>query len=316
MTCAFPAMWNANGDAMRMPRRTLWFFAGLLLIGAALAATVFAGTLRLRHRISLLTDGQQRPLLSPEGICPLSGSELIVADTGNQRLVRYKAVKDFDYQAVATVSLPQLRYPTKVQRHPQGDLWVLDRQAFRIVRLEPDGRFRGFFPPVQTAIKQIKSFALAPGGNAYLLELSGSRVQEIGPQGNRIRELSAPVECILSDLAVDLKGRLLAVDATTGTIYSAGPHEDLLKPMTASLKPYARFPSRITTDDRGRIYLSDRNGCRIVILGQDGSFLANRSTRGWKEGLLQFPGQIWIAEDTLLVADTRNHRIQVFTISE
>jgi hypothetical protein len=62
----------------------------------------------------LLTDGQQRPLLLPEGICPVSGSELFVADTGNHRLVRYKADRDFDFQAVATVSLPQLRYPTKV----------------------------------------------------------------------------------------------------------------------------------------------------------------------------------------------------------
>ena len=120
----------------------------------------------------------------------------------------------------------------------------------------------------------------------------------------------------LLDVAVDPNGRVLAVDGVGAVVYAAGPSEAVMAPITGSLKQYARFPSRITTDGRGRIYLTDRNGCRIVILGQDGSFLSSVSTRGFKDGLLQYPAQISISGGTLFVADTRNHRFQVFTLSE
>jgi streptogramin lyase len=163
----------------------------------------------------------------------------------------------------------------------------------------------------------VKSFALDGDGNLYLIRYGADRVQMLGPDGGLRKEFAVPEEtALLLDLAVDRNGRVLAVDGVHGVVYAAGPSEAALAPITGSLKPYTRFPSRITTDERSRIYLSDRNGCRIAILGQDGSFLASASTRGFKEGLLQYPAQISISGDTLFVADTRNHRFQVFTIVE
>ena len=83
------------------------------------------------------------------------------------------------------------------------------------------------------------------------------------------------------------------------------------------MKQFTRFPSALTTDDRRRIYLSDRNGGRIIVLGQDGSFLGRLSERGWKAGLLNYPSQIYIGKDNqLYVADTLNSRIQVFQLPD
>jgi tripartite motif-containing protein 71 len=74
-----------------------------------------------------------------------------------------------------------------------------------------------------------------------------------------------------------------------------------------------RFPRSMTTDSRGRIYLVDRNGGSIVLLGQDGSFLERQSGFGWKEGRLNYPSQICITVDgEVFVADTRNNRVQIF----
>ena len=301
---------------MSISRISLLLGLVFIVIGCTLPASVAAGTLKLRHRISLLVDGQQQPLRLPEGVFPAGKSELIAADTGNHRLVRYRAAKEFEYEAVAVVKIPQIHYPTKIEIHPRGDIFVLDRDAFRVVRLGPDGNFRGFFSLKGRPSAVIKSFTMDRSGNLYLLEFPGGRVQVLGSQGELLREIAYPEKGILADLAVDPNGRVLAVDGTTGIVYGAGPRAGVLAPISSPLKPYARFPSRISSDDRGRIFLSDRNGCRIVVLGQDGSFLANRSARGWKEGLLQYPAQISIEGNTLFIADTRNHRIQVFTISE
>ena len=78
-----------------------------------------------------------------------------------------------------------------------------------------------------------------------------------------------------------------------------------------------RFPAGITTDKRGRIYLVDRNGSKIIILGQDGSYLGRLSAMGWKEGLLNYPSQICLNDSgEIFVADTNNNRVQIFSIIE
>jgi len=78
-----------------------------------------------------------------------------------------------------------------------------------------------------------------------------------------------------------------------------------------------RFPTSLTTDSRGRIYLVDRNGGSVVVLGQDGSFLSRQSAMGWKEGRLNFPSQICATgSGEVFIADTNNNRIQVFKTIE
>jgi hypothetical protein len=73
----------------------------------------------------------------------------------------------------------------------------------------------------------------------------------------------------------------------------------------------------MTTDNRGRIYLVDRNGGSIIILGQDGSLLGRQSGMGWKEGRLNYPAQMCISnKGEVFIADTMNHRIQIFAVVE
>jgi hypothetical protein len=61
----------------------------------------------------------------------------------------------------------------------------------------------------------------------------------------------------------------------------------------------------------------DRNGGSVMILGQDGAFVERQSGFGWKEGRLNYPGQICInVKGEIFVADTRNDRVQIFTLVE
>ena len=287
------------------------------LLVSFVSATATAAEVKLRHRFSVYADGQQQSLNLPEGIASISPSGAVVADTGNNRLLRCESGDDAAWRVVSVIELAPSVYATKIQVRRDGEILVLDRKQMRVFRLGPDGEMRG---PVFTRSgtdEPVKSFALDGKDNLYLMGYTSGRIRMVGPDGSLRREISPPADgALLLDLTVDRNGRVLAVDAVDGVVFAAGPVEATLTPITGSLKQYARFPSRITTDQRGRIYLSDRNGCRIIVLGPDGSFLASLSARGLKEGLLQYPAQISASGDTLFVADTLNHRIQVFTLSE
>ncbi len=69
-------------------------------------------------------------------------------------------------------------------------------------------------------------------------------------------------------------------------VFSASKDSNSFSPLTKSLREYLNFPTSITTDSRGTIYVVDENGSSIVILGQDGSYLGRQLAMGWNEGML------------------------------
>jgi len=73
------------------------------------------------------------------------------------------------------------------------------------------------------------------------------------------------------------------------------------------------FPTGITVDGKGLIYVVDQNGGSIVIFRQDGSFQGRRLAMGWREGLLYYPTQMCVNNDgDAFIADRNNNRIPVF----
>ncbi len=92
-----------------------------------------------------------------------------------------------------------------------------------------------------------------------------------------------------SDLSVDSKGTLLLIDCVKAMVFSAAKDSNSFSPLTKNLREYLNFPTSITTDNRGTIYVVDENGGGIVILGQDGSFQGRQLNMGWNEGLLYYP---------------------------
>jgi hypothetical protein len=98
-------------------------------------------------------------------------------------------------------------------------------------------------------------------------------------------------------------------------VFSAAKDAKEFSPLTKSLKEYLNFPTFITTDNKGTIYLVDENGAGVVILGADGPFLGRQLTMGWNEGQLYYPSQMCINDKgEAFIADRGNSRIQVFNI--
>lgn len=301
-------------------KRTVWRLAlgaAALLLPAVLPA---AEGVKFRHVASVYADGKDVPLRDPQGIeCGGKSHVLLVADTGNGRVVRY-AWQDGAVKGGTEIKVPEASAPLRVQGDSKGVVYVLDGKKRRIALVSPEGRFVKYLDPEGLPAPGAfvpKSFRIGPDDNIYVLDILSERVIVLDPAGKYVRHIPFPEKYgFISDLAVDRAGTVLVVDSVGAGVHAAAKDAKAFSPVATAMKEYMNFPTSIATDARGRIYLGDRNGAGIVILGRDGSFIGRQLSHGWKEGLLQYPAEVCVDEDgNVFVADQGNGRIQVFSTS-
>jgi hypothetical protein len=283
--------------------------------------TFGAKAVKITHAISIYSDNggeNLKPLKQPEGVACNDESLFIVADSGNGRLLQF-TIQDGDIKAAAEFRSPQLSYPTKVLLNSRGDIYTLDGKHNRIVHLGPDGTFKGIIEPKglpSPAAFVPKSFDIDKNDNIYILDIFSERVLVLNPEGEYQKQIKFPGEYgFFSDLSTDFRESILLIDSIGAQVFIAFKNSEVFSPLTGSLKEHMRFPANLTTDNRGRIYLVDRNSSLIIFIGQDGSFLGTASNMGWKDGLLNYPSQMCINnKGEIFIADTNNNRIQIFRL--
>jgi sugar lactone lactonase YvrE len=277
--------------------------------------------LKFRHITTIYADDQGLGLKHPEGVACNQNTLLIVADTGNARLLQYTYKDKTVTDGARVIKLPQLTYPIQVKLNSLDEMFVLDRRQRRIVRITAAGEFDGYIDPQGSsspASAAPKSFHIDKNDNLYILDVFSRRVIMMNSRGKYLKHFRFPQKYgFFTDLTVDSKGNILLIDSVNARVYANSRSSAAFSPLTESLKQYMRFPTAITADRRGRIYLVDRNGGRVIILGPDGSYLGRLSAMGWKEGLLNYPSQICLNDNgEIFVADTNNSRVQIFSIIE
>ncbi len=305
---------------------------GVLGSGLISAASCGAETLKFSYISSIYGDQENTvpqagtaaqestALRQPEGIACDDRSRVIVADTGNGRILRYRFQDQTISSDLPAIQLPELVLPARVQLNSRGEIFVLDRRSRRIVRLTPEGAFHSYLEPtgLPSPTYVPRSFCIDRNDAIHVLDIFSERVLILNPEGRYLVHKKFPKDYgFFSDLAVDFKETVFLIDSVNATVFAAAKDAAAFSPLTQNLKEYMRFPTAITTDNRGRIYLVDRNGSRIIILAPDGSLLGRLSAMGWKEGLLNYPSQLCInSRGEIFIADTNNNRIQVFAVKE
>jgi len=288
------------------------------MILAATTGSQAAEPLKFRQMPPIYVDGKGAGIRQPESVA-CRGNTLVVADTGNGRLLRYTIAGE-TWTPGGEIVLPQLPSPIRVEMNSKGEIFALDGSSRKIVRVAPTGEFLGYFGPtgnVQGAVVP-RSLRVGRDDSVYLLDVAAARVLLLDPTGKILREIPFPKEYgFFSDLTVDAGGNILLLDSVRKKVFKVARDSAEAVQLGESLKEEAYFPTAITTDREGTIFLVDENGSGIVILGPDGSFKGRRLSMGWKEGFLRYPAQMCITENgTAFIADRGNNRIDGFLIME
>lgn len=298
---------------MFAPQQTALLVAALLALPAGARAANPAG---LRFQQAVYDDAAENPLRSPEGVACDDRGALVIADTGNGRLLTF-TWKDGALGLGALVKLSQLTYPTRVQIDSKGFVLALDRRTRKIVRVDSSGAFGGFVEPRGAASTPVvpASFKLGPGDELYVLDVVARKVVVVAPDGKVTRELPLPAAAGVTDVAVDPGGKVYVVDGVTAVVFAAEPGAKGFTALSRSLKDVIAFPTYLTGDGRGKLYLVDQNGSAVVRLGIDGTFQGRELAGGWREGAVSYPGQLCLnGSGDVFLADRNNHRVQIFAL--
>ena len=103
-----------------------------------------AETVKFRHLLSIYSDDKGTGLKGPEGVA-CSEKSVLVGDTENGRLLRF-TFEEKTVKGGAEIKVPQLSYPIRIQMNSKGEIFALDEKQRRIVRLSPEGDFKGYVP--------------------------------------------------------------------------------------------------------------------------------------------------------------------------
>ncbi len=148
-----------------------------------IAPLLGAGTARaqgvvLLQATSIYEDDKNRPLKAPEGVACTDGGLVVVADTGNGRLLTF-AFKGGLVSGGSEIKISQLPYPVRVQIDSKGNVVVLDRKLRRIGRMDPKGAFLGYLElkgASEGAAVVPGAFKLDASDNVYLIDMASLRV--------------------------------------------------------------------------------------------------------------------------------------------
>jgi hypothetical protein len=301
---------------MPVPRTHAKFALAALALLAAPAAR--AQSVPFTFDKAIYADDKEGALRTPEGVACTDG-QVVVADTGNARLVRYN-LSGNSLAGGTPIKVAQITYPVRVQIDSKGNLLVLDQKARKIVRLDPQGGFLGTVE-VKGGSGVLSTlpvaFKLDVSDNFYVLDVASNKMVVLDPAGTAVRQVELPKgKPIFTDIHVDSGGTVYGVDAVDGVVWVLEKGTTAFKPLGPSLKDRMSFPVYITGRG-GRLFLVDQNGHGIVVLGTDGSFQGRQLAIGWGAGALYYPSQMCLTPSGYaFIADRSNNRVQMFATAK
>jgi peptidoglycan/xylan/chitin deacetylase (PgdA/CDA1 family)/DNA-binding beta-propeller fold protein YncE len=269
----------SSNSPLRRARPQLWaaaLAAGLLAVAAISSAPAATPRRTLAFaRFLTAAAGQPGRLSDPSGIATDSFGNLVVADTGHDRVVRLTAGGGYLGQLGGPAVLSQ---PEGVAVDAFGDVYVADTGHNRIVEFDPNGAVVRAWGSEGQGPGQFEfptALAIEPGGDLYVADTGNGRVQRFAPTGG-------PPKLVFGSLGT----RRGQFDA----------------------------PSGLAVTQTGEVLVSDTGNDRVQVFYPTGAFRRAWGKHGSDPGRLDGPQGIALdPSGAVLVADGGNDRVEAFT---
>ena len=240
---------------------------------------------------------------------------LYVADSGNGRLVSF----DAEFKYLAELTNEDMKLPTTLVRNKEGQFFILDSGKAEMIFIDLEKKIVKSF--LVTGVPSGKE-QFVPGGIAidkdnrlYMIDKLNRRMIVVEPTGEFVREISVKEKDFFgfTDVKVDEKGDVYAIDAIAGIVYIFDDKGVIVSMFgkRENKKYDLRFPTSLAVAKNGLIYIADQHAGRILVFDKKGGFQYAISKPGAKEGELSSPSYIFIDnEGRIYVID--GNRVQIF----
>jgi hypothetical protein len=294
----------------------------LLIMLLILFATPFsvsaAGQVKVKYLGSIYADAEGVALKQPAGVSFQNG-RLLIADSGGKRVVSY-IYQDGKMKPDKSYALPEM-YPLMAQQAHGGGFYILDGRQRQIVIVSSSGLVEGKFTPkglpdgARIVPRSIKS---GRDGSLLILDVFSERVLLFSGSGELLRQIPFPDKYkVISDVATDGQGNVYLLDSVQAVVYKARADNAEFEPLSESMKGNMNFPTSLTIDRHGNLYLVDKYGGGLDVISADGHYVGRKVNMGWGDSYLFYPSQVSVSDTgDLFVADTGNHRAQHFIVTE
>ena len=259
-------------------------------------------------------DGVASLLVRPFGLAATDQS-LFVADPDGQRVVRI----DWRTGAFTRLDCPQpWKMPMAVAIGTDGAVYVADGRAARVVRHRQGGCEElgagALTRPTGLAIVGEELFVVDPPTHQVVVfSLRGELRRRFGSRGDGEGQLNFPTA-----VTARPDGTLLIIDALHFSVAAFSPDGTPLMRFGQPGERGGAFarPKGVAVDRRGRIYVTDAQLGVVLVFGADGRFDLAFGGSGREPYELSLPAGIAVVDDKLFVADTYNHRVEMYDVLE
>ncbi len=268
----------------------------------------FGVLLGLEHRRA------EADLVRPFGVAVAGTAALLLADPDGPE-VRLVDVRKGSSQRLDCAAHPW-GMPIAVAAGPDGSTFVADAELGAIIRLDRGGCARfgegALERPTGLAFASGRLYVVDPPRHAVVaFTPEGSEVLRFGERGDEPGQLNYPTA-----IAAAPDGTLLVVDALHFRIARYAPDGRFLSAFGQAGDEGGAFgrPKGIAVDARGAIYVSDVQRDAVLVFSPAGAFELAVGGSGKGPGRFLLPAGLAVEDGFLYVADSINHRVQVFEL--
>ena len=209
------------------------------------------------------------------------------------------------------------KMPMAVAAAPDGSVYVADGEAGLVLRVAPDGSCLAIG---KGALERPSGVAFV-AGRIYVVDPPRHQVVAFAPDGREVLRFGARGDGegklnFPTGLSAGEGETLLVVDALNFRIVRYRTDGTALDSFGGPGDGSGAFgrPKAVATDSGGRIYVSDAQNDVVVVFSRPGSFETAVGGSSPAPGSLTLPAGIAIGDGFLYVADSYNHRVQIFQL--